>query len=93
MKVIWNDTLIAESDSTLLIEGNHYFPPDSVNYDYLITSDSTSDCPWKGKAHYYSVMIGKKTNLDAAWYYPEPLNAAKEIKGYLAFWRGIEIVE
>ena len=93
MKAIWNNTVIAESDDTVVVEGNHYFPLASVNRDFLVDSDTTSVCPWKGTASYYSVEVGGKRNDDSAWYYPEPKDAAAEIVGRVAFWRGIEVVD
>jgi len=93
MKAIWNGVVIAESDETIVIEGNHYFPPGSVDGKFLVESSTHTTCPWKGFASYYSVKIGDKLNEDAAWYYPEPKEAAKEIKGYIAFWKGIQIVD
>lgn len=91
MKAFWNNKVIAESDDTIKVEGNSYFPIESVNKDYLKESQTTSVCPWKGKASYYSLEVDGKTNQDAAWYYPEPKEAAKEIKGRVAFWKGVEI--
>lgn len=93
MKAIWNDELIAESNNTIVVEGNHYFPADAVNREYLIASDTTSVCPWKGIASYYSVGVNGKINADAAWYYADPKPAATEIKGRIAFWRGVRVVE
>ncbi len=93
MKAIWNNAEIANSDDTVIIEGNHYFPEDSVNFDYLIDSDTNSYCPWKGTASYYSVEVNGKTNKDAAWHYPDPKEKAKAIKGHIAFWKGVEITE
>jgi uncharacterized protein (DUF427 family) len=93
MKALWNGATIAESDQTVEIEGNHYFPPQSVRQELLKASSTTSVCPWKGKAQYYSVVVGGKENPDAAWYYPNPKEAAAEIKDHVAFWRGIEVVE
>lgn len=92
MKAIWNNQIIAESDQTVLIEGNHYFPPGSVHKKYLSPSDKTSVCPWKGNAKYYNLEVDGKKNPDAAWYYPEPKEAAKEIKNHVAFWKGVEVV-
>lgn len=92
MKAIWNDEIIAESSDTLVIEGNHYFPQNSVNYDYLSMNDDTSECPWKGTASYYNLEIAGEKNSNAAWYYPNPKNATKEITGYIAFWKGAQIV-
>lgn len=91
MKASWNGATIAESDQTIVIEGNHYFPPDAVNRDYLQPSSTHSTCPWKGEASYYNVEVNGETNKDAAWYYPEPKSAAAEIKNYVAFWRGVKI--
>lgn len=93
MKAIWNGVVIADSDKTIVVEGNHYFPSESIDKQYFKESTQTSSCPWKGLAHYYSLDVNEEINVDAAWYYPEPFDAAKEIKGYLAFWRGVEIVE
>ncbi|MCA9385612.1 DUF427 domain-containing protein [Candidatus Dojkabacteria bacterium] len=93
MKALWNGVIIAESDETEIVEGNHYFPPQSVDTDYLEKSEFTTTCPWKGKASYYSLKVGDKTNENAAWYYPEPSDAAKNIKNYIAFWNGVEVVE
>jgi len=90
-KATWKDVVIAESDETIVIEGNHYFPPDSVNTEYLQASGTTTVCPWKGTASYHSVTVDGRTKADAAWYYPEPKEAAAEIKDYIAFWRGVEV--
>ena len=91
VKAQWNDTTIAESNATVVVENNHYFPRDAVTAGTLVPSATTSDCPWKGTAHYYSVVAGGKTNADAAWYYPEPKAAAAEIKGRVAFWKGVRV--
>ena len=91
MKASWNGKVIAESDDTVVVEGNHYFPVESVDPDVLQPSDRTSVCPWKGTANYYSVVVNGETNADAAWYYAEPKDAAKEIKGRVAFWRGVSV--
>jgi len=93
MRALWNDTVIAESDDTVVVEGNHYFPADSVKPDLLVTSDTTTVCPWKGTASYYSLSVDGKENPDAAWYYPQPKDAAAEIKDRVAFWRGVKIEE
>jgi len=93
MKAIWNNEIIAESGDTLVIEGNHYFPQNSVNYDYFSISDNTSVCPWKGTASYYNLEVAGEKNPNAAWYYPNPKNVAKEITGYIAFWKGVQIVK
>ena len=91
MKAVWNGTVIAESDSTVVVEGNHYFPPESVNRDFLKDSNTQSTCPWKGVGNYYDVVVGGETEKDAAWYYPEPKEAAKQIKDHVAFWKGVEV--
>lgn len=91
MKAVWNNEVIAESSDTIVIEGNHYFPPEAVKEEFIKTSDKQSVCPWKGNASYYSIEVNGKTNADAAWYYPEPKEAAKEIKGYVAFWNGVTV--
>ncbi len=93
MRALWKGVVIADSDDTVEVEGNHYFPPGSVNMDYLQPSDTRTACPWKGEASYYSVLIDGDTSTDAAWYYPEPKDAAQHIKGYVAFWRGVEVRE
>ena len=93
MKATWNGAVIAESDATVVVEGNHYFPPASLNRDHLRPSDHTTVCPWKGTANYYSINAGGQINPDAAWYYPEPKEAAEEIKGRIAFWKGVEVVD
>lgn len=91
MKAIWNDATVAESDQTVVVEGNHYFPPQSVNRQYLQESSKHTTCPWKGEASYYDVVVDGQVNKDAAWYYPEPKPAANEIKDHVAFWRGVEV--
>ncbi len=93
MKAIWNGKVIAESDETIVIEGNHYFPPGSVKKEYLQTSNTHTVCPWKGAASYYDLEIDGIKNKDAAWYYPQPKPMAKGIKDYIAFWKGVEIVK
>ncbi|MBW4715638.1 DUF427 domain-containing protein [Saccharothrix obliqua] len=87
----WNGEIIAESDKTEMVEGNHYFPPESVHTQFLRPSDTTSTCPWKGSANYYTLHVNGQDNPDAAWYYAEPKEAAANIKGHVAFWRGVEI--
>jgi uncharacterized protein (DUF427 family) len=91
MKAIWKDKVLAESDKTIVIEGSHYFPPDSILKEYFSESGTHTICPWKGQASYYNVVVDDDVNRDAAWYYPEPKDAAKEIKGYIAFWRGVDV--
>ncbi len=93
MKAIWNNRIIAESDKTKLIEGNHYFPREKVNREYLKESDKHTDCHWKGIASYYDLVVDGKTNKDAAWYYPDPSSEAAEIRDHIAFWRGVEVTE
>ncbi|HQT67399.1 MAG: hypothetical protein B7Z78_02870 [Rhodospirillales bacterium 20-60-12] len=91
VKAVWNDVVIAESDATVVVEGNHYFPAESVDAALLTPSSTTSQCPWKGTAHYHSLVAGGKENKDAAWYYPEPKSAAAQIKGRIAFWKGVKV--
>lgn len=87
----WNGAVLAESDETIVVEGNHYFPRESVNEDYFTDSRTNTFCGWKGTASYYDVVVDGETNRDAAWYYPTPSEAANEIKDRIAFWRGVEI--
>ena len=89
----WSGTEFARSDNTVVVEGNHYFPPEDVDAAALLPSDTHSHCPWKGEASYYSVQAGDAVNRDAAWYYPEPKDAAAQIKGRIAFWKGVEVRE
>lgn len=93
MKAIWNGKVLAESDETVVVEGNHYFPEDSINKEYFKPSDTNTVCGWKGTASYYSLEVDGDSNTDAAWYYPEPKDDAKEIKNHVAFWKGVEVVE
>lgn len=90
-KAIWRDTVIAESDDTVVIEGNHYFPREAVDAACLRDSDTTSRCPWKGTARYHSLVVDGVENRDAAWYYPEPKEKASAIVGRIAFWKGVEV--
>ncbi len=90
-KAIWRGTTIAESDDTVVVEGNHYFPRESVRDEYLRDSSTHTTCPWKGVASYYDIVVNGATNKDAAWYYPQPKEAAREIEGRVAFWRGVEV--
>ncbi len=90
MKVIRKQVVLAESEDTIVIEGNHYFPPDTVNHKYLRKSDTHTTCHWKGDASYYHIVLGEAVEKDAAWYYPEPKDAAREIEGYVAFYKGVE---
>ena len=93
MKAMWNGAVIAQSDDTVVVEGNHYFPLDSVTAGVLVDSDTTSTCPWKGLANYYSLQVDGETNTDAVWTYREPKDAAAEIKNRVAFWKGVEVVD
>lgn len=91
VQAVWQGTVIAESTQTQVVEGNHYFPADSVDRRYLVESAHTSHCGWKGQAHYYHVEVDGQRNDNAAWFYPEPLPDASEIRGYVAFWRGVQV--
>ncbi|HEX8094958.1 MAG TPA: DUF427 domain-containing protein [Jatrophihabitans sp.] len=91
MQAIWNGEVIAESDDTVVVENNHYFPLDSVRQEVLRPSEYHTVCPWKGTASYYSLEVDGKLNQDAVWYYPEPKEAAAEIRDRVAFWRGVEV--
>jgi uncharacterized protein (DUF427 family) len=91
MRAIWRDAVIAESDETVVVEGNHYFPATSVRSEHLRPSDTHTTCPWKGVASYYDVIVGDEVNRDAAWYYPEVKEAAAQIKGRVAFWKGVRV--
>ncbi len=93
MKAVWKDQVLAKSDATVVVEGNHYFPPDSVDDRFTRPSDTQTFCPWKGHASYHDIVVGDDTNAGAAWFYPEPRDAAAEIGGYVAFWRGVEVIE
>ena len=93
MRAIWKGTILAESDQTLVVENNHYFPPQAIQRTYFKPSPTHTLCGWKGEASYYNVEVGDAVNPDAAWYYPEPKAAAANIKNYVAFWRGVEITE
>ncbi len=93
MKAVWNGCTIAESDETVVVESNHYFPIESINKDYLASSETTSYCPWKGTAHYFTVEVNGERNEDAAWYYPSPKEKAANIEGFVAFWKGIQVLE
>ena len=91
MKAIWNGTVIAESETTVEVEGNQYFPPDKIKTEFFQPSDTHTVCPWKGEASYYNVVVNGEVNKDAAWYYPSTKPAADEIKGYVAFWKGVKV--
>ena len=90
-KAIWNNTVLAESDRCEMVEGNHYFPPEAVKREYLKPSATHTECPWKGTASYYHVEVGGQRNPDAAWFYPEPRAAARNIKDHVAFWKGVKV--
>lgn len=92
MKAIWNGKVIAESDDTIVVEGNHYFPADAIKKGYFAASSTQTICPWKGTASYYTLMVDGKENADAAWYYPKAKEAAKHIEGRVAFWKGVEVI-
>jgi uncharacterized protein (DUF427 family) len=91
-KAIWNNAVLAESDQTEVVEGNHYFPPAAVHRQFFADSDTHTVCGWKGTASYYDVVVEGNVNKDAAWYYPAPKDAAKNITGYVAFWKGVQVV-
>jgi len=93
MKAIWQDTVLAESDETVVVENNHYFPIASLNKEYFTDSNKTSFCPWKGTASYYSIEVEGNQNADAAWYYPEPKEGASQIKDRVAFWKGVKVID
>lgn len=93
MKAVWNGTTLAESDDTVVVEGNHYFPADALDAEYVRPSARTSVCPWKGTAHYYDVVVDEDVNPDAVWTYPDPKPEAEHIRGRVAFWNGVEVVE
>jgi uncharacterized protein (DUF427 family) len=91
MKAIWNGKVLAESDETVVVEGNHYFPRESVKEEFFEESATHTTCPWKGEASYFNVVADGRVNKDAAWFYPEPKDAAKEIRGRVAFWKGVKV--
>ena len=91
MKATWKGAVLAESDDTVVVEGNHYFPVDSIRREHFRESETHTVCPWKGTASYYDVIVNGEVNKDAAWYYPQPKDAAKEIKDRVAFWRGVKV--
>ncbi len=90
-KATWNDVILAESDKTVKLEGNQYFPQDSLNQDYFKESDYQTVCPWKGRASYYDIIVDGAVNKNAAWYYPEPSSAAQQIEEHVAFWNGVKV--
>jgi len=91
MRAVWNNTVLAESADTVVVEGNHYFPPDAIQSEHFRPSDTHTTCPWKGEASYYDLVVDGQVNKDAAWYYPSPKDAAKQIKGRVAFWKGVKV--
>ncbi len=93
MRAIWKNTVLAESENTVIVEGNHYFPPESLKMEYFQPSEETYTCPWKGDAKYYNVVVGGELNPSAAWVYPEPKPAAAAIKGRVAFWKGVQVIK
>ena len=93
MKATWHEQVIAESDLTIVVEDNHYFPPDSVNREFLRESTRRTTCPWKGEAHYYDIVVDEQQNRNAAWTYPQPKEAARNITDHFAFWKGVEITK
>ena len=92
MRAIWKNITLAESDRTIVVERNHYFPPDSINRTYFEDSETSTHCSWKGQASYYDIVVGGERNGDAAWYYSEPKEKAAQIKNHIAFWKGVEVV-
>ena len=93
MKAVWNGKVLAESDDTIVVEGNHYFPMDSIVSHYFLSSETHTSCPWKGEASYYTLSVDGQENADAAWYYPNPKEGAREIQNRVAFWKGVEVTE
>ena len=93
MKAIWNGQVLAESNDTVVVENNHYFPEDSIKKEFFQSSDTHTICPWKGTASYYTLDVNGKNNPDAAWFYPDPKPAADKIKNYVAFWKGVQVVD
>ncbi|MCB8929338.1 MAG: DUF427 domain-containing protein [Ardenticatenaceae bacterium] len=90
-KAIWNGVVLAESNDTIIVEGNHYFPPNTIQREYFKESNHHTTCPWKGAASYYTIEVDGQKNENAAWYYPSPKAAANNIKNYVAFWRGVQV--
>lgn len=91
MKAVWNGVVVAESDDTVLMDGNHYFPEGALNREHVTFSNHRTSCPWKGQAHYYSLLVNGELNADAAWYYPDPKQGAEAIRGRVAFWKGVTV--
>jgi uncharacterized protein (DUF427 family) len=93
VRAIWNNQVLAESNDTIVVEGNHYFPRDSIDPQFFTESDTHTNCAWKGTASYFNIVVDHEVNKDAAWYYPDPSDAATKIKDYVAFWRGVRVVD
>lgn len=93
MRAVWNGQVLAESDDTVVVEGNHYFPPESVNKEFFSETETHTVCPWKGLASYYTVTVDGQANPDAAWFYPEPKSEAEHVRGRVAFWHGVQVEE
>lgn len=93
MKAIWQGEILAESDATVVVEGNHYFPASAIHWQFFKASDKNTVCPWKGTASYCDIEVNGKSNKDAAWYYAQPKSAASDIAGYMAFWKGVEVLD
>jgi hypothetical protein len=93
MKAIWNNEILANSSATILVEGNHYFPPSSLNMQFFKQSEKQTVCPWKGTANYYNLEVNNQLNKDAAWFYLAPKSAANNIAGYVAFWKGVQVTD
>lgn len=91
IKAVWNGTVLAESENTVVVEGNHYFPREALNWQYFKESKTHTTCPWKGVASYYTIEVNGQQNRDAAWFYPQPSRAASQIKDHVAFWRGVQV--
>ena len=91
MRAIWRDAVLAESDDTVVVEGNHYFPADALRREHFRPSATHTTCPWKGEASYYDIVVGDETNRDAAWHYPQAKDAARHIEGRVAFWKGVKV--
>ena len=93
MKAIWNNTIIAESNNTVMVEGNHYFPMESLKKEFIEDSETTSICPWKGTANYFSLKVNNRENKDAIWFYTTPKAAAKDVTNRIAFWKGVQVID
>ena len=93
MKAVWNNTVIAQSDDTVVVEGNHYFPESALKREYTSFSNHRSSCPWKGQASYLSLLVNGEMNPDAVWYYPDPKPGAEAVKGRVAFWKGVQVID